>query len=148
MKNVSTACRIEDSKLYCILAINTSDCQPIGRRESMGQMQSGFQAWKTNVMVDLNEELLHHLKDGPSKTGKIHGDISDVGLVKSFVCFEPNERGQGFSTCLLDVSPLPEGSYPIIWHSCCTDRKGSYWSLVPLNTGPLLTVKKPHASVS
>ncbi|RWR86893.1 hypothetical protein CKAN_01581500 [Cinnamomum micranthum f. kanehirae] len=148
LKNVSTACRIEDSKLYCILAINMSDCQPIGRRESMGQLQSGFQAWKTNVMVDLNEELLHHLKDGPSKTRKIHGDISDAGLVKSFVCFEPNERGQGFSTCLLDVSSLPEGSYQLTWHSCCTDRKGSCWSLVPLNTGPLLTVKKPHASVS
>ncbi|MCD9558667.1 hypothetical protein HAX54_016195 [Datura stramonium] len=57
--------------------------------------------------------------------------------------FITNEDGQGFATCLLEVSAFPVGSYQINWHSCCIDNNGAYWSLMPLNTDQFFTVQEP-----
>lgn len=92
-------------------------------------------------MVDLNDKLLHFTTGSP-KRGGLHamGSAEGTSVVDKFVCFDPNEKGQGFSTCLLDVSVFPVGSYQIKWHSCCIDNNGAYWSLMPLNKDQFFTV--------
>ncbi|XP_077227620.1 uncharacterized protein LOC143860711 isoform X2 [Tasmannia lanceolata] len=136
------------TKLYCIIAARLSDRLAKVSEERKGQIQSDFRAMKSDEMVSLNEELLLYMRSDLKKTTRVRGGAGHTdGLVKAFVCCEPNERGQGFSTCLLDVSAFSEGSYQIIWHSCCIDSKGSYWSLLPLNTGPIFSVKKSYVVV-
>ncbi|XP_042484823.1 uncharacterized protein LOC122065096 isoform X3 [Macadamia integrifolia] len=134
-------------KFYCILSCRASDCVTREGEENKGQTQLGFRGCETSEMVDLNEELLWHVKEG-IKNGKKHGRFSNIsgGSAHAFTCFELNGRGQGFSTCLLDVSAFPVGSYKIKWHSSCIDNKDSYWSLLPLNSGPIFSVKKPLVS--
>ncbi|KAA8537247.1 hypothetical protein F0562_027066 [Nyssa sinensis] len=111
--------------------------------DNKGQMRLGCQGWGADDMVDLNEKLFQYVTGCTKKTKCMHdGKTSgDCGVVDACVCFEPNERGQGFSNCLLDVSAFPVGSYRIKWHSCCVDDKGSYWSVLPLNAGPVFTVQ-------
>ncbi|XP_058092824.1 uncharacterized protein LOC131239237 isoform X2 [Magnolia sinica] len=145
MKNTSPKSQIHVSKLYCIVAVKASDRLPEANGERKEQTQLDFQPWNTDEMVDLNELLLLHMREDGGRMH--HGVGGDAGLVKAFVGFEANERGQGFSTCLLDVSAFLEGCYQIIWQSCCIDSKGSSWSLLPLNAGPVFCIKKPSAAV-
>ncbi|XP_019051419.1 PREDICTED: uncharacterized protein LOC104586554 isoform X2 [Nelumbo nucifera] len=132
------------SKLYCILSCRISDFVPI-QGEVKGQTQLSFRAWETEEMVSLNEQLLQYVREDMNRTGRRHERESKNcdGSVSACVCLEFNERGQGFSTCMLNVSAFPVGSYKIKWHGCCIDSHGSYWSLLPLNTGPMFTVNKP-----
>lgn len=142
LKNASTHVRV--AKIYCILAARPSDSLSIGGERDR-HMRSGFRARCTDEMVELAEMLLMYIRTGTKKaSSRMHVKAGNGGdLVTACVYFEPNEKGQGFSACLLDVSALPEGSYPIKWHSCCIDDSGSLWSLLPLNTGSIFTIKKP-----
>lgn len=109
-----------------------------------GQMQLDYRDWGTDDMIYLNDKLLRYVTEDTSKfsnTRLRHG-AGDSGAVDVLVCFEPNEKGQGFSTCLVDVSTFPLGRYRIKWHSCFVDSKGSYWSLLPWNAGPVFTVQE------
>lgn len=111
-------------------------------------MQLDYGVWETDNMIQMNEKLFHYVTKCTKKTynGKRGRDTeidNDDRIVKRFVCFELNDIGQGLSNCLFDVSHFPVGSYSIKWHSCCVDSRGSYWSLLPLNTGPVFTVQKP-----
>lgn len=100
-------------------------------------------------MIDMNEDLFEHVTEAGKTSNTKRRRVSDGDeVVKAFVCFEPNERGQGLSTCLLDVSRFPEGSYEIKWHSCCVDDRGSYWSLLPMNAAPVFTLLDPKGHVS
>ncbi|KAJ4979169.1 hypothetical protein NE237_009949 [Protea cynaroides] len=147
LKNEPNFLPVRVTKLYCILSCSPSDGVTSEGVENKVQTRLGFRTWETSEMVDLNEELLWHVKEG-IKNGKRHGGFSN-GFGESahaFLCFELNDRGQGFSTCLLDVSAFPVGSYIIKWHSSCIDSKGSYWSLLPLNSGPIFSVQKPLVS--
>ncbi|KAF8390785.1 hypothetical protein HHK36_025313 [Tetracentron sinense] len=139
MKDVPPDLPVRPTKLYCILACRTCYRMPILNGENKEFMWSGFRAWETDEMVDLNEKLLQYARKAKQRV------VSDDcgGSVYAQLCFELNERGQGFSTCMLDVSAFPVGSYKIKWHSCCIDNQGSYWSLLPLNTGPVFTIKNP-----
>lgn len=92
-------------------------------------------------MVEMNEKLLDYVTQcGTKNISKYGSGGTDGKFVNTVVCFEPNERGQGFASCLLDVSRFPIGSYRIKWHSCCVDNHGTYWSLLPLNAGPVFTI--------
>lgn len=97
-------------------------------------------------MVELNDKLFRYVTECHTKrsnNSKHCGTCdNDGGCVNAFVCFKPNKRGQGFSSCLLDVSGFPVGSYRIKWQSCYLDSEGNYWSLIPLNAGPIVTVQK------
>ncbi|XP_043720116.1 uncharacterized protein LOC122667766 isoform X3 [Telopea speciosissima] len=147
LKNAPGFLPVQVTKLYCILSCRASDCVTIEGVENKGQTQLGFRGWETSEMVDLNEELLWHVKEG-IVNGKKHGRFSNGfgGSAHAFMCFELNDSRQGFSTCLLDVSAFPVGSYKIKWHSSCIDNQGSYWSLLHLNSGPIFSVKKPLVS--
>ncbi|XP_057963438.1 uncharacterized protein LOC131154584 isoform X2 [Malania oleifera] len=144
LKNMSPDLLVQQTKLYCILYCRSSFQISGPSADNKGQLQQDFSAWETDKILDLNEMLLHYVMEGTERTCikrcRNHG--SDGGDIHAFACFKPNERGQGFSTCLLDVSAFPAGSYRIKWHSCCIDRQGSYWSLLPLNNGPVFTVQK------
>uniref|UniRef100_A0A5B6ZPJ9 Integrator complex subunit 7 n=1 Tax=Davidia involucrata TaxID=16924 RepID=A0A5B6ZPJ9_DAVIN len=144
LKNVSPDLPVRLTKLYCILYCRTSFQINFQSGENKGQMQLDCQDWGADDMVDLNEKLLQYVTGCTETTqGMRDGDnTGDCEVVDACVCFEPNERGQGFSNCVLDVSAFPVGSYRIKWHSCCMDDKGSYWSLLPLNAGPVFTVRK------
>ncbi|KAI3453275.1 hypothetical protein Pfo_009938 [Paulownia fortunei] len=128
-------------KVYCILSCKTHSLITTEVGECKGQDQLGRQDHEIDDMMDLNEKLLRYVTGFVEAHGlHCRGQANDCLMVNEYVCFELNERGQGFSTCLLDVSSLPVGSYRIKWHSGCIDSGGSYWSLLPVNAGPLFTV--------
>ncbi|KAI3916930.1 hypothetical protein MKW98_014391 [Papaver atlanticum] len=144
MKNVP---EVLSANFYCVLACKPSYCTPASDGQMEEQKRSGYPASESDDSLDLNEKLMLYVMNstaemGARKRGRICGD--GCGFVLCFVSFdELNQRGQGFSNCLLDVTAFPEGSYMIKWHSCCIDSQGSYWSLLPLNAGPRFSVKKP-----
>ncbi|CAN1225583.1 Integrator complex subunit 7, partial [Linum grandiflorum] len=135
------------TKLYCILYSSTcfTESKPSGCR---GQVQLNFRDWQIDDMVQANQKLFRHMKDRASKTDhrKRPRDEEDDGdgiSAESIVQFELNNKGQGFSNCLVDVSEFPEGCYyRMKWHGGCVDSRGCYWSLLPLNTGPVFAVEK------
>uniref|UniRef100_M0ZUT5 EMB1895 n=1 Tax=Solanum tuberosum TaxID=4113 RepID=M0ZUT5_SOLTU len=129
------------SKLYCILHSRIS-FQVFSANKDKKVSESSCQAWKSDHMVGLNDKLLH-FTTGTTERDGLHAmeNAGGTSAVDKFVCFDPNEKGQGFATCLLDVSAFPVGSYQIKWHSCCIDNNGAYWSLMPLNTNQFFTVQ-------
>lgn len=134
--------RVQVTKMHCLLAVNPSNQLSIGGKEI--QMQCGFHPRKTDEMVELYEMLLLYIKAETGKADMMKSGVGNgVGLAMAYACFEPNEKGQGFSSCLLNVSGFPEGSYQIKWHCCCIDAGGSHWSLLPLNAGAIFTIRKP-----
>ncbi|KAK1271047.1 hypothetical protein QJS04_geneDACA021056 [Acorus gramineus] len=138
-KNATPHHQSKVSRMYCIIAVSPFD--PLKATSGETIMENGFQG--TDELVDLNERLMLHMINEAAGGSDRKRSSEEAGLVTSCSSFEPNERGQGLSSCLLDVSAFPEGSYRIKWHSCCTDSKGFYWCLPPLNVGPVLTVKRP-----
>ncbi|XP_021300167.1 uncharacterized protein LOC110428620 isoform X2 [Herrania umbratica] len=136
------------TKLYCLLHCRVSFQKPSHSGRNCEQMEWDYQPWESGDMVEMNEKLFHYVTECAKKSsyGKhvrdddINGDL----VVNGLVCFEPNAKGQGFSNCVLDVSHFPVGSYRIKWYSCCIDNQGSYWSLLPLNSGPIFTVQQSH----
>lgn len=134
------------SKLYCILHSRTS-FQVFSADGDKKVPESSCQAWKSDHMVGLNDKLLH-FTTGTTERDGLHTmeKAGGTSAVDKFVCFDPNEKGQGFATCLLDVSSFPVGSYQIKWHSCCIDNNGAYWSLMPLNTDQFFTVQESSNS--
>ncbi|XP_057463465.1 uncharacterized protein LOC130753429 isoform X2 [Actinidia eriantha] len=131
------------TKLYCILYCKTSFQVP-DPEANKGQKQLDYRDWRDDDMLYLNDKLLWNVTQITKKSSNTwhRHKAGDCGVVEIFASFEPNEKGQGFSTCLLDVSAFPLGSYRIKWHSCCVDNEGSYWSLLPLNADPVFTVWK------
>ncbi|XP_060190815.1 uncharacterized protein LOC132620131 [Lycium barbarum] len=140
LRNISPDQLSQVSKLYCILHSRTS-FQVFSANGVKKVPESSCQAWKSDHMVELNDKLLH-FTTGSTKRGGLHAMESAEGIyaVDKVVFFYPNEKGQGFAACLLDVSAFPVGSYQIKWHSCCIDNNGTYWSLMPLNTDQFFTV--------
>lgn len=134
------------TKLYCILYCRVSFQEPRPSEEDKERKQRGCRAWETDDMVEINEMLLHYVTNLSTKSSnnskRRRCDNNKDVVVYAFAQFEPDERGQGFASCLLDISGFPVGSYRIKWHSCCLDNQGSYWSLVPLNAGPVVSVQR------
>ncbi|TXG57895.1 hypothetical protein EZV62_015724 [Acer yangbiense] len=144
LKNKPPDLPIRLTMFYCILYCVP---KPASDGQNTEQMPSTSLAWENTDPVEMNERLFRYVTECSKKTnyGKRSrdNDIDNNGkLVTAFVDFEPNERGQGFSNCLLDVSKFPVGTYRIKWHSCCIDSEGSYWSLLPLNAEPIFTVRR------
>ncbi|CAH9100281.1 unnamed protein product [Cuscuta europaea] len=128
-------CKI--SKLYCVLHSRPTSFQKCshGRNNKEHTKYLGSQNEIDN-MVYLNIMLMKYTR------GSIDDDDTRGGSF-SFVCLEVNKKKcQGFSTCVLDTSAFPVGSYEIRWHSCCIDNEGSYWSFIPVHgTSFAFTVK-------
>ncbi|GJN37748.1 hypothetical protein PR202_gb26734 [Eleusine coracana subsp. coracana] len=133
-KRVLDRTAIRFVKLYCILAASSESYL-----DASGTRSKQFEPQKTFKMVELNTKLLHYIKNELGKGKNFH---SSTDMVTAFACFEPTDSGQGFSSCLLDVSSFPEGSYQIKWHVCCVCENGSYFSLLPLNDGAVFSVRK------
>lgn len=129
-------------KLYCVLSTSASLQIPCPIRGEPKQPELGFQDWRNDDMLDMNKKLFQYVIGHKSKiTLRGSDDSGDCRNREVLVYFETNMKGQGFSTCLLDVSDFPVGSYRIKWHSCGIDRQGVYWSLLPSNPGPIFTVQ-------
>jgi len=113
---------------------------------SCGEMQAGYQASKTDMMIDLNKKLQCYVMKQTREFSNCD-DLQSDNEVEAYVCFETKGRSQGFSTCLLDVSAFPAGSYRVHWHSGFVDSDGAFWSLLPLSPGPVFSVgESPWAS--
>ncbi|CAN6470487.1 unnamed protein product [Victoria cruziana] len=141
MKNVPLKPQIGIVKMYCVVASRPSD--RLFDSEDEKQVNVGFQAWKTEEMVYIIEELLQYMRSRASgKTAETVEELEKSGFVKSFASLRPNQSMQGFATCMLDVSAFPEGTYRCIWHCCCVDGIGRCWNLLPLNSGPIFSIKK------
>lgn len=138
LKNVPPDICSRFSKIYCILHCKTS---LLVSRPNAGPSE----ALKTDTMIALNKKLQCYVMKKQTREVMRYRDChSDDGEVEAFVCFKTSGRAQGFSTCLLDVSGFPVGSYRIQWHSGCVDSQGVYWSVMPLSAGPVFSVK--HSS--
>ncbi|KAF5742375.1 hypothetical protein HS088_TW09G00420 [Tripterygium wilfordii] len=147
LRNVPPDQPVSLTKLHCILCCRVSFQEPRQNGEKREPEQQYSRPWKDeNAMVELNEKLFCYVSKCSKRSDRENpawdNDV-ESGIVNSFVSFELNERGQGFSSCLLDVSHFPLGSYRIKWHSCCIDKQGRYWSLLPLNEGPVFEVRNP-----
>lgn len=139
LKNVSTNLLAQPLKLHCIIYCNLSFQEPVDPNNKSSSPAS--RPWEIDDMLMLNEELYQYVTRCAKKNdGKHVRDSSDEKVARAFVSLEVNGRGQGFSNCLLDVSRFPAGTYRMKWHSCCIDSRGTYWSLLPLNTGPVFTI--------
>jgi integrator complex subunit 7 len=134
-KRVLDRTAIRFVKLYCILAAGSESCL-----DSSWTRSKQFEWQKTTEMVELNAKLLHYIKNELIKVRE-NFHLS-THMVTAFACFDPTDSGQGFSSCLLDVSSFPEGSYQIKWHACGVDENGSYYSVLPLNDGAAFSVHK------
>ncbi|KAM0985608.1 hypothetical protein ACFX13_013084 [Malus domestica] len=138
LRNVPQDIRVQLKNLYCMLYSGVSFQEPRGS----GENKEHKQAWEADDIVEMNEKLLQYVTEcSTKKSNKRRRGKNDGEFVSTFVRFELNERGQGFSSCLLDVSAFPAGSYRIKWHSCCVGSQGNCWTLPTLNSGPLFTVQ-------
>ncbi|XVE94297.1 hypothetical protein REPUB_Repub01dG0269000 [Reevesia pubescens] len=150
LRNASPEFSLRLTKLYCLLHCRVSFQKPSSSERNNEEMEWDCQPWESEDMVEMNEKLFDYVTQCAKKTSYGYGkrlrdsDINDEQIVNGYVCFEPNAKGQGFSNCVLDVSHFPEGSYRVKWYSCCIDNEGSYWSLLPLNSGPVFTVQQSH----
>lgn len=142
LKNLSSSLPVGFSKFYCVLHSRPSYRISNRNREDKQRKPLSSQEEVDNIIY-LNRKLLEHTS-GSSDCSSMHSIDKTTGVLAadSFVCFEPNEKAQGFSTCLLDVSSFPVGCYEIKWHSCGVDNEGSYWSFIPLNGRVVFTVKE------
>ena len=130
------------SKLYCVLAASSASCC----LDATGTRSKEFEIHKkTAGMVGLNTKLMQFVQDDLGKKRekkrrkKVHVEQKD--MVTAFARFEASDSGVGFSSCLLDVSEFPQGSYKMKWHACCIDKDGAYYSLLPLNDGAAFSVR-------
>uniref|UniRef100_A0A803NG78 Integrator complex subunit 7 n=1 Tax=Cannabis sativa TaxID=3483 RepID=A0A803NG78_CANSA len=141
LRNVPTDLPVRPKKLYTMLYSRVSFQQPKPISETKeNSSRSSYQVWETADMVEMNEKLLHYVTQHETKNTINSNTNVECGFVKTYVCFEADERGQGFSSCLLDISRFPTGSYRVEWVSCFVDNHGAYWSLLPLNAGPEFTI--------
>ncbi|KAJ6296272.1 hypothetical protein OIU78_024173 [Salix suchowensis] len=138
------------TRSYCVLYSSMSFQDSKENGETKGQFLWENRTLDSDNLIRMNEKLLHHVtecstkKTTNSKRGR-EKDIDSDEIITGFACFDLIDARKGFSNCLLDVSRFPVGSYRIKWQSCCIDSQGSYWSLLPLNAGPVFTVQKPTA---
>lgn len=135
LKNVANHSLSSIKEVHCIISVSPS-------QTFSSQSAINFCPFVTKEMVELNTKLLQYVKNISRGIESVNIDEDEVGLVKSYVSFEINGRGQGFGSCLLDVSNLKAGLYQIKWHSGFVDEKGAYWSLMPLNAGVVFSIKK------
>ncbi|KAM2964467.1 hypothetical protein FF2_022249 [Malus domestica] len=138
LRNMPPDIRVRLKNLYCMVYSGASFQEP---RES-GENKEQKQAWEADDIVEMNEKLLQYVTEcSTKKSNKRQRGKNDGEFVSSFARFELNERGQGFSSCLLDVSAFPVGTYRVKWYSCCIDSQGNCWNLPSLNAGPVFTVQ-------
>ncbi|KAL3512659.1 hypothetical protein ACH5RR_025376 [Cinchona calisaya] len=145
LKNMPPSLPLRLSKLYCILSCTIHP----QNEENKEQAWLNSEEWEVNDILDLNEKLVRYVTGSSTPCGiHIKNNAGSCWTKDQYVCFHPNDRGQGFSTCLLDISDFPVGNYRIKWHSCWIDNEGSYGSLLPLNAGPNFNIEKPSTSRS
>ncbi|KAJ4733566.1 Integrator complex subunit 7 [Rhynchospora pubera] len=135
LKNVADDILSNIKEVHCIISATPS-------KTCSSESTINFNPSITQEMVELNNRLLQYAKNVSRGFESVNTDEDDDGLVKSCVSFAINGRGQGFGSCLLDVSKFAEGLYQIKWHSCFVDEKGLYWSLLPLNAGVVFSIKE------
>ncbi|KAI3516902.1 hypothetical protein L1887_16044 [Cichorium endivia] len=125
LSDTSSQFRAKLTKLYCIL-----HCSGQSKKD------------KGQTDVELNEKIVKYVNNG----GKIRSNDEDCSfdgkIAESILCFRVNGEGQGFGSCMLDVSRFGFGCYEIKWRAGFVDVDGSYWSLNSLNSGPVFTVQK------
>jgi integrator complex subunit 7 len=135
LKNISKNTLSSIKEVHCIISVCPS-------HTFSSQSAINFNPCVSKEMVELNSKLLQHVKSISGGAKLVNTDEVEVGLVKSFVSFEINRRGQGFGSCLLNVCNFEVGLYQIKWCSGFVDEKGDYWSLLPLNAGVVFSIRK------
>lgn len=136
---------VQITKMYCILycCLSFQELKHNGKKNE--QKHQTYEAWENDDIVEMHNKLLNYVTES-SKNGACIGKCRTSSVcktervVEAFVQLKPDEKGQGFSNCLLDVSHFPVGCYRIKWYSCCVDNEGCFWNLLPLNFGPLFTI--------
>ncbi|CAM8906552.1 unnamed protein product [Rhodiola kirilowii] len=125
--------------LSCILQCRPSFQVPKPSDHVKGRPQSALPVWEADYLIDLNQKLLHHVTECKVTESSCQ-EIAEKDSVYAFVRLVLNEKHQGFSASVLDVSCFPTGSYELRWLSCYVDDQGAYWSVLPLNAAPTITI--------
>lgn len=142
LKNIPACLSGPPNKVYCILSCKPNSLVTNEIGDSKWQAQLRKHEEEIDDIMELNEKLLRYATGSVETQGlDCRRQDNDRLMVTEYVCFDLNEGGQGFSTCYLDVSVLAVGAYRIKWHSCYIDSGGCYWSLLPVNAGPLITLQ-------
>ncbi|XP_071733143.1 uncharacterized protein [Rutidosis leptorrhynchoides] len=123
------------TKLYCILQCKSCYQYPSQSGNSKSQTPMEFHDWTDDNILGLDAKIFKHVNNCEKD------DIFDREVAETIVCFRPNGNGQGFASCMLDVSMFPLGCYEIKWRAGCLDVNGCYWSLNSFNSGPVFTVQ-------
>ncbi|XP_024991699.1 uncharacterized protein LOC112525700 isoform X2 [Cynara cardunculus var. scolymus] len=143
LTDISPESRVRLTKLYCILQCKMSYQLPCQTTDSERKTQAVLPDQTDDNVLELNEKLVKYVNNYDRFGTNDKNHTFDGQIAESVVCFRLNGKGQGFSTCILDVSMFPLGSYKIKWHAGCMDIDGSYWSLNSLNSGPVVfTIQK------
>ncbi|KAL2896973.1 Integrator complex subunit 7 [Bienertia sinuspersici] len=140
LKNVTSDVCSRFSKIHCILNCKSSFLGTRGNQKPCGEGWTDYQPSETGNVIELNKKLRCHIMKHTREFMKCEDPQNDGETVVTYACFETNGGAQGFSTCLLDVSTFPVGSYRIHWHSGGIDHQGSYWSFLPLSPCPQFSV--------
>ncbi|KAJ9553949.1 hypothetical protein OSB04_017994 [Centaurea solstitialis] len=144
LTGISPESRVQLTKLYCILQCKQPSYQrPRQATDSERKTQAEVHDGIDDNVLELNEKLVKYVNSYDRFSTNDKNRTFDGQIAESIVCFRPNGKGQGFSTCILDISMFPMGSYEIKWRAGCMDIGGSYWSLNSLNSGPVVfTIRK------
>ncbi|XP_057838518.2 uncharacterized protein LOC131048544 isoform X1 [Cryptomeria japonica] len=142
-----SSCKVK--KICCVMIIQPSDCSQRTTSEYYAHWRLGWRMEETQEVLELTEELLVHMKliTKSINISRTKTEFKDASFEKpnqkgkTFIMFELDKKGRGFSTCLLDVSSLPCGLYQTSWLCACLDNRGRFWSLQPLNAGPIFRIK-------
>lgn len=137
LKNLPSGLRGPLTKVCCILSCKLH-CQFTEIGDCKGKADFCGKDQEINDMMRLNEKLYRYVI-GPVVSSRDQDD--DSCMVTECVSFDLSKQGQGFASCLLDVSAFPVGSHRIKWLSGFIDGGGSYWCLLPLKGGMFFTVQ-------
>ena len=101
------------TKLYCLLYTKLAYHTPTQQHGETKRNQKSYSPWRDEHLVEMSNKLFHHAITKSSKKQQTSGrfDWNNNNGVSAVVQFDPSERGQGYSSCLLDVTRFPVGSY-------------------------------------
>ncbi|EPS69532.1 hypothetical protein M569_05236 [Genlisea aurea] len=137
---------IVPAKVIVYLILACQETVESGNIESEAKMSCRDE--QIDDMIELNEKLWNYVIHRGNRTSAF--DSSSSTGSHRYARFELNERGQGFSTCILDVSDLHPGCcYRIKWQCGYINTEGFCCSLLPENSGqPLFTILEQKIPLS
>lgn len=99
--------------------------------------------------VELEHDLVNSRPPRQEQYREIEGFCKGGGVSgRSFVSIDVDMKGQGFESCLLDVTTLPCGQYQLSFHCVGLDTRNRPWVLLASNIRSCLKIIPPGQKIS